>query len=257
MLKSRQAILLKKPQTFIRGMMILVLGFRHALLNKNLLVLALIPVLVAAIGLFFGFKPLFRIYLSESAGIFLDKEIFDFWGGAIFLWIGKFILKIFIVFLTFLTFYILLQVIYIPICSLLAEKVLLRKGIIRCQSIKEALGFNLRMFKMSLIKSGVLIFAGFFFFIGSFVPGLGFVSVYFTLIVLAYDSFDYGLELYGLNLKDRILFIKKNFMLINGHVGALLLFSFIPGLILLIFPFSVIGASLFIGEFNGFKKKIT
>ncbi len=257
MLKFKKTIFLKKPQTFIKGLGVFILGVRHAFLNKSLLGLALIPILVAILGIFFGFKPLFRFYLSEGIEIFLNKEAFDFFGGAILFWISEFIFKILVAFLTLLTFYILLQVIYIPVCSLLAERVLVQKNIIHHKSTIEALAFNLKMFKMGLIKSVVLIFAGFFCFISSFIPGLSFIPIYFTLIVLAYDSFDYGLELYGLSLKDRILFIKKEFMLINGHGGVLFLLSFIPGLILLILPFSVIGASLLIGESNGPKRKFT
>ncbi len=241
----------------MRGALILSSGVRHAFKNKGLLALALIPVTIAILSLSLGFSSLFKVYFSYASEVLLSEGWFDFWGGFILLWLSKLVLKILTGFLTFLTFYILLQVVYIPICSLLAERVLAHKGIVRHDSIWKSLVFNARMLKTGLIKAIVLISLGVFCFMGSFIPILNFMPIYFALIVLSYDSFDYGLELYGLSFGDRVLFIRKEFMAINGHAGVLFLFSFIPGLILLTLPFSVIGASLLVGESNELKRTIT
>ncbi|MGH1468464.1 MAG: EI24 domain-containing protein [Bdellovibrionales bacterium] len=253
----KEIMFVEKPRTFMRGALILGSGVKHAFKNKGLLALALIPVVIALFSLSLGFGSLFKVYFSYASGVLLNEGWFDFWGGFVLLWISKLVLKILTGFLTFLTFYILLQVVYIPICSLLAEKVLKEKGIVQHETIWKSLAFNARMFRTGLIKAVALIFVGILCFVGSFIPVLNFMPIYFALIVLSYDSFDYGLELYGLSFGERVLFIRKEFVAINGHAGVLFLFSFIPGLILLTLPFSVIGASLLVGESDELKRTST
>ena len=252
---NKDSILYSRPKTFISGLNILFSGFGYALKNKSLLTLALIPVGIAFLSLYFGFSFVFEAYFKHASNFLIDQSVFDFFGGSILLWLSKLVLKILIGFVSFLTFYILLQIVYIPICSLLAERVLAENGIVKTGSLGASLAFNMRMLRTGLVKSFVLIFAGVLCFVGSFIPVFNFLPIYFALMVLAYDCFDYGLELYGLSFRERISFIRKDFVALNGHAGVLFLFSFIPGLLLLTLPFSVIGASLFIGGSDGLKRK--
>lgn len=245
------------PGTAIKGLVTLVKGFKFALQRKGLLALSLTPIFIAVLSLYFFYTPLYGLTFDFVSGHLLEAERFDFFGGWILLKIAAFILKALTALSVFLIFYILLQFIYIPFCSLLAERVLLNKGIKKFDGIGDMISFNLSMAKTGLLKSLVLIFLGFVFFLSSFFPLLSFLPLYFTLIVLSYDSFDYGLELYGLSLHERSLFCRKEFGLINGHAGLLFLVSFVPGLLLLTLPFSVIGASLILGDLYDAKRKST
>ncbi len=250
----KEIVLSAKPGTFFKGAGVLGAGFSYALRHKGILVLALLPIFIAAGGIFFGFSPLFKFYFSYVSEVLISGDSFNFFGGFIILWLAKLVLKLLVGFLSFLTFYIVLQIIYIPICSLLAEKVLSDKGILKQSTLTESISFGFRMFRAGLLKSVVLIAAGILCFVFSFVPLFNFLPIYFALMVLAYDSFDYGLELYGLSVKERMSFVRREFLVINGHIGVLFLLSFIPGILLLTLPFSVVGASVLIGEKNEFKK---
>lgn len=267
----KKNILTRRPQTFMRGVSVLGSGLKYSLNNKRILTLALIPVVITILFVSLGFEPLFKFYVSYATGSLINESSFgsssftipyDIFGlssfiGPVLLWMSKFAIKALSGFLSFLTFYIVLQVVYIPICALLAEAVLANRGIVQLASMGASLRFNLGMLRAGLVKSLALIIGGIFCFLFSFIPFLNFLPVYFTLLVLAYDSFDYGLELYGFSFKERIAFVRKEFLLVNGHSGVLFFFSFIPGLLLLTLPFSVIGASLLIGESNEFKREIT
>ena len=93
---------------------------------------------------------------------------------------------------------------------------------------------------------GVLLFLSSF--LTPFLSLFALLPLYFGFLILSFDSFDYGLELYGLSLSERKIFFKSYFMMINGHGLILFLLNFIPGLVLLTFPFSVAGASQTLGD---------
>lgn len=246
-----------QPKSIFQGLFVLSRGFKFSIQNKGLLALSLAPIFIALVSLYFFYTPLYGSVFGFMNEYFLKANTFDFFGGWILLKLAVFLLKILTAISVFLVFYILLQFIYIPFCSFLAEWVLVNKGIKKFDGLGSMLKFNLSMAKTGLLKSLVLIALGLIFFVTSFFPVLSFLPLYFALIVLSYDSFDYGLELYGLKLSERSLFCRKEFGLINGHAGMLFLLSFVPGFLLLTLPFSVIGASLILGDLYDAKRKST
>lgn len=253
-MNSKEILFSEIPKTFLKGGSILTSGFKHSLQRKSLLLLALIPIVIAIFAFYLGYGRVYGLFSSLAVETLITSLNFDFFGGGALLWLAKFAIKLLTGLVTFVLFYVAMQLFYIPICSILAERVLVDKGIVEVKTLSESIVFNIKMFKTGLIKAFLLIFLSLACFIVSFIPLLSFVPIYFALLVLSYDSFDYGLELYGLSLSDRSEFVRKESALINGHAGVLFLCSFIPGLLLISLPFSVIGASLALGESNGFKE---
>ena len=248
-------LLLAKPMTVFQGLSLLKNGFRKASENKQLLGLSVTPVLIALISFYFFYGPLYGVVSKTVLMKFITVGSYTFWGGSVVLWVLTAFLKALSAVASFLVFYIFLQVIYIPFCSLIAEAVLRDKGIIKINGFSEMVSYNFSMIRVGLLKALLLIVIGFVLFLSSFMPFLSFLPFYFALLVLAYDSFDYGLELYGLDLSQRSTFFQKEFFMLNGHAGVLFLLSFVPGLLLLTLPFSVVGASAKLGEIYDTKRK--
>jgi len=255
MLNFDKAILMQSPASLIRGFSIFTSGLAYSLKRKKLLLLAVLPILIAFLSLIFFYSPLYVFINSLLEEQFISPERFNFFLGGAILWLSRGLIKILSAVSSFICFYILLQIFYIPFCSLLAESVLRNKGIVRVEGVGGMLKYNLSMLRVGLLKSLLLVMIGLILFASSFLPLLSFLPLYFALLVLSYDSFDYGLELYGFNLSQRSTFFHKEFFMLNGHAGVLFLISFVPGLILLTLPFSVIGASLQIGEVYDAKRK--
>lgn len=213
------------------------------------------PLFLTFIFLFFIFSYAYGPLFNYTKEHLYEASWFSFWGGWLLSIVFVFFIKI-VVFLILVFFsYILLQVIYIPFCSFIAEFVLKEKGIINPKSFKEILFFNIRMFKIGILKSLALLIISLTIFVVSFFPMLALLPLFFGLLVMAYDSFDYGLELYGLNLSERYGFFRKNFFLVGGHALVLFVLTLIPGLILFTLPFSVVGASLVLGDTYESKRK--
>lgn len=245
-----------QPMSFLHGLGVLSKGFSKSFKNKKLLALAVTPIVIALICFSAFYGPLFILVSDLLQAKLVSAESYQFWGGSIVLWVVSGLVKVLSAVASFLCFYILLQVVYIPFCSLLAEAVLRDKGIVSVKGVSGMLSYNLSMMKVGLLKALLLVFIGFVLFLSSFLPFLSFLPFYFALLVLAYDSFDYGLELYGFNLNQRSTFFQKEFFMLNGHAGVLFLLSFIPGVLLLTLPFSVIGASVKLGEVYDVKRQI-
>ena len=251
-----EQILSAHPRSLFEGFAILTSGFEHSFKNKKLFFLAFSPVLITIICLFLFYFPLFTLVLTLLEQKLISSESFGFWGGGLLLWLVNVLVKILAAVFSFIVFYILLQIVYIPFCSLLAEMILRQRGILEVKGLSGMLSYNLSMLRVGLLKAVLLVFVGLVLFASSFLPFLSFLPFYFALLVFAYDSFDYGLELYGCNLNQRSTFFKKEFFMINGHASVLFLLSFVPGLLLLTLPFSVVGASLKLGEIYDVKRKL-
>lgn len=257
MLNYKEILFQRQPMSLMQGLSILSTGLSQAFSNKKLLVMAVTPILIAVLCFSFFYGPIFSLVSSHLEQSLLSPATFDFWGGGVLLWIASGLVKVLSAIASFLCFYILLQVVYIPFCSFLAEAVLRDKGIVEVKGLQGMITYNLSMMKVGVLKSLLLVFIGLVLFASSFLPLLSFLPFYFALLVLAYDSFDYGLELYGYNLSQRSTFFQKEFFMLNGHAAVLFLLSFIPGLLLLTLPFSVIGASFKLGESYDAKREIT
>jgi len=235
-------------KSFLSGSGTLLKGLKLCFKSPKLFVLSVFPVVVSFILLMSTFGWVYSLFLSLLSDAFLPEAGFSFWGGLVLLAVLTFFLKMLTVLFVILIFYVLLQILYIPFCAMIADLVLRDKGVVELKGFNQILSYNLKMFKVGILKAVFVALIGVLLFLSSFLPFLALLPLYFGFLVLSYDSFDYGLELYGLSLTERRFFMESSFMMVNGHGLILFLLSFIPGLVLLTLPFSVAGASQTLGE---------
>ena len=235
-------------KSFFKGSNVLIKGLKLCFSDIKLFFFSVFPVVLSFALLFSTFEWVYSVFFGLLKGSFISEARFLFLGGSFLLMILTFVLKIVTVLFVILLFYVILQVLYIPFCSLIAESVLSKKGIVEFKSYSEMIRFNLKMMKVGLLKVLLVALLGGLLFLSSFFPLFSLLPLYFGFLILSFDSFDYGLELYGLSLSERKFFMESSFLMINGHGLVLFLLSVIPGSVLLTFPFSVAGASLTLGE---------
>ena len=257
MVNRSKTLILSNAGGFFQGTGVLLKGIRHSFKNFKIFILCILPVMIAFSILTLTFSWSFDFAFEMLSSWFVNVEWFDFKGGSALLWFIKLLLKAVSIIFIVLGYYVVLQVLYIPFCSLLSEMVLKSKGITSPVGLAGFLSHNLTMFKVGLAKTLLVIVVAFVLFLTSFLPIFSFLPLYFGFLVISYDSFDYGLELYGLSLKERRSFFKAHFALINGHSLILFIVNIIPGLVLLTLPFSVVGASLKLGELYDTQRKLT
>ena len=154
-------------------------------------------------------------------------------------------LIVFIVLYTYVTF-LIASVIASPFYAVIAEKVLVHRGLLRDEggSIFAQFKRNLQMIAVSLLRLFLLLFVGLFLFIFSFLPGVNLLTSYFAFIIMALDTADYSMETMGLSLSERIGYFKNNFSEFAGMGLIVGLTALIPGLILLVMPYAVIGSAI-------------
>jgi uncharacterized protein involved in cysteine biosynthesis len=132
-----------------------------------------------------------------------------------------------------------------PFYSIIAEKTLIHLGLVQPApfSMVRILRLALKMFFVSLLRSLALMFVGLFLLVSSFIPGVNLLSAYFAFVILALDSADYSFETRGFGFRDRLQFFKTHFPEVLGMGGFIGLTVLVPGLILLVMPFAVLGAA--------------
>jgi len=235
-------------KSFFSGTSILVKGLKVCFSDVKLFFFSVLPVVLSFVLLISTFGWVYSVFFGLLKGPFIPEAGFSFFGGPILLTLLTFALKIVTVLFVILLFYVVLQILYIPFCSIISERILRKKGIVELSSFNEMLLFNAKMMRIGLLKAVLIALVGFLLFLSSFLPLLALLPLYFGFLILSFDSFDYGLELYGLTFSERKFFMESSFSMINGHGLILFLLSFIPGLVLLTLPFSVAGASATLGE---------
>ena len=242
-------------RSFFSGTSLLVKGLKVCFSDMRLFFFSVLPVVLSFILLISTFGWVYSVFFGLLKGPFIPEAGFSFFGGSVLMMLLTFALKVVTVLFVILLFYVVLQILYIPFCAFISERILSNKGTVELNSFKEILLFNLKMMKIGLFKAVLVALIGLLLFLSSFLPFLALFPLYFGFLILSFDSFDYGLELYGLTLSERKFFMESSFLMINGHGLILFLLSFIPGLVLLTLPFSVAGASATLGEMYEQQKK--
>ena len=72
---------------------------------------------------------------------------------------------------------------------------------------------------------------------------MNFVTSFVSFILIAFDASDYVMETLEFSVKERFVFLRNNFAEYCGMGTSIGIFMLIPGLIVLMMPFMVIGAS--------------
>lgn len=132
-----------------------------------------------------------------------------------------------------------------PLYGLLAEKVLVLQGVIEPEkrSLLAWAAVNARQSKGAGIKAVIFLLIGLVLGLLSFVPGVGLITSFAFLILLAYDVIDYALEALEWPLAKRVSFFRRHFAVFIGLGLSLGLVFLMPGPCFFVLPASVVGAS--------------
>lgn len=141
--------------------------------------------------------------------------------------------------------WVVTRVLASPLFSLLAEKVLIERGVIEDQPFRLGpwLKLSSRMFVVSLSRALFLGIVGAILFVLSFIPGVGILTALCFLMLVASDLIDYSLEALQMTFSQRIQFLRPRFFVLFGLGCSLGLVFLIPGLNFFLLPASVAGAS--------------
>jgi len=142
--------------------------------------------------------------------------------------------------------YVLHGVLATPFYSYLAEVTAKRVGLNNIQKVSWW-----RLIQMTVVKFFFLLSAGFVLFVMSWIPGLNLLAMALTFLLLAYDTCDYAFDVVNWGLRKRFRFLAREFKLWLGMALGLGLTLLLPGLILLVIPGAIAGATLLLKERHG------
>lgn len=242
---------------FSQGLLCLPKGLKEILFDYKIFIYTLIPMLLGAILIYFGFyygwdwttellkKQLVTLlsrWMAEDGYMF--KIIFS-----LFNFISKILFTIFVVYIGF----IIIQIISIPFYALSCERILVKRGMFPVREFEFWTWFrlNLRLLVLSIIRMIIFMFFGFIVFVLSFIPGLQILAMAYTGYVMALDSIDYTLEIYEMGLGRRFMLYFKHLRFFMGVAVVLFPTLFIPGLTLLLLPLTVVGSAVCFAESEG------
>lgn len=229
----------------------LFLGLKEILSRPKLILLCMAPLIVDlvlfAIGFTYGTPILHAALDNAMAWIFSSSDTFWFqmayYPMLILFWL------VFLVSLT-TSVYLLASVIASPFNALIAENILVHRKLmspIKMGFVK-FIGFSLRMITIAALRAVILIFLSVLVFILSFLPGVNLLSSYFAAVIISFDAADYTLELKNYGLRQRFMTLRTLLPEYLGMGLVVILTLLIPGLVLLLMPVIVSGATIVIGK---------
>jgi len=238
----------KVLQEFYHGLKFWLSGWKFIFQNRTLLALAAIPFCIVLLA-------------AGSLGWVL-WHLLPGWVQHLIGWIGvaqgawhKVLYYPMLASLTLLVFISSLYVIYllhgliaIPFYAILADRSLglLDKKLDDRRMWREWAKNTLRMIRISLLKTLILLLVGIVLFVFSFLPVLNVLAICGALLILASDCMDYTLEALGYGLRQRFAYFFRNWAQWLGMAAGLALTLLVPGLTLLVIPGAVVGAALIV-----------
>lgn len=228
-----------------------IVGLRYLKNHPKLLGLAVVPFLTNILVVVFGLT--FIINNSHFISDIVTKYGFAANGGWFF-WVlhSALVVLAWITLIVFVTIagYFSGQLVASPFSSLLAERTLISCGgmIDRPFRFKSWISLSLRMLKVTFLKAIVFLFMGTILFLLSFWPPITIFCHMGILLMLAFDCADYGFESLGFSFGQRISFFMTNFFTFLGLASSIGIILLVPGLNFFVFPASLVGVSLLVGE---------
>lgn len=101
-----------------------------------------------------------------------------------------------------------------------------------------------RVIRIGLIKTMILGPFGGLMFAFAFTPAMNLIGATLLIIVWAYDILEYGFEVYGRSVRDRLEYVSRHRNQWLGMATGLALTLILPPLTLLVIPGAVVGAAL-------------
>ena len=114
---------------------------------------------------------------------------------------------------------------------------------VKAMNIKDWVQITIKQVSVSLLRSILFAGVGIVIFIFSFIPFLNIVGAFIAFLIVAFDCFDYSMEVKLMKLKERLEYFRTHFTTFSGMALMLGLTLLVPGLTLLLLPCAVIGAA--------------
>ncbi len=218
--------------------------------HQSLRRLALLPFLITLVVFVFGLAiglPLITMYVTP-----FTKTLLGWMGWRAGSTPGEWLTTIlpFLIWpaLALALVYILLtftRLIAAPLYSLLAERVLMRQGVLEEENYDtiQWVKRQARTARASLIKAAMFLVLGVILGLLSFIPGLGLFTSFAFLVLLAYDVVDYSLEAVGWTTAKRVEFFRQHLAVFFGLGVSLGLVFLLPGLNFFVLPAAVAGGA--------------
>lgn len=241
----------QRGRDFWSGLCFWVRGWSYLLNNRSLLILAIVPLLIACLAaaslawILWAHLPHWVEALTGLVG--LSKT------G----WLHDLLYYPLLISATLLTFISSLYVMYlaqaliaVPFYTLLADRTLtiLGKKSKDSRLWKQWVAHSLQMFRVTILKTILLLLIGIMLFVFSFLPVLNIFALIGALMVLALDCMDYSLEALGFGFRRRIGYFFTHWAQWLGMALALGLTLLIPGLTLLVIPGAIAGAAIIVNN---------
>jgi len=226
------------------------IGFSFILKNLNLVKYFIFPIIISfflyiltIISLIYNFKFLLNKFLNVfnfiSFDFFYKNFIFIFFKYLLFFFIIIAVLYIFILSFTFF-----LNLISAPFNEIVSKKILLNLNIKIKTNYNSLIKELIRILTVEIKKITFLSIIGLSSSIISIIPILSVLSFIINCFILAYYFLDYSLEVNLYTFKERLVFIKNNFIYIACFGLSLSLILFIPILNFVFIIYSVAGAAV-------------
>ncbi|MEQ1875341.1 MAG: EI24 domain-containing protein [Bdellovibrionia bacterium] len=233
---------------FVKGFRSPFDGFRLIVSNASFWRLATIPYIIDLIlfcvGVYFGITTIPGMMPAFIAGG-------SWWGPILYYPMLVFSVLAYVV-LLFTALFFLTNLIAAPFNTLLAEKTLTHIGHLKPKNFEVVkwLKVSSRMLTVSLLRAVVFICLAVVLFFVSLIPGLNILTAYAGVLLMSFDCADFAFEAQEKTLKERFGHYRSHLAEFSGFGCALGLTFLIPGLNLLLYPATVVGAALLVASFS-------
>lgn len=244
-----------------RGFFLPITGLKIIFQSSKLMRWALAPVLVALLSLLLLVLPAL-VYAFSNLPILIDA-VLSF--GLLILgesarsadtvaswlhWIVGLLLIPVVLVASGLGAYIGVRLLMSPLYSMIADCALRDRADLRLPADSVWPGWvpTLRLVQTGLTKSVVFLIVGFVLMALSFVPGFAPIASLGIVTMIAYDALDFSYDCMLWNFMQRWRHFNRHRLEVAGFALILAIMSFAPGLVLVLFPALVVGASTLISS---------
>jgi len=186
--------------------------------------------------------PKTSVWSQKAVGMIISSES---WIYNILYYPLKLLTVIGFMAIVLLGFYLLATIIAGPFYSIVVEKVHIHLGFKKEKPMgfNEWVRLNIRMLVISLVRALLFALFSMALFVLSFFPVINLVAAFCAFLIMAFDVADYSFEIAEMGLKERLGYFRDNIAAFSGMACFLGITLIIPGLILLIMPINVLGAT--------------
>ncbi len=235
------------------GLLIPIYGLRLLFSSLRVFFWAILPVPMMLACFIFGVRHIWKSdYLLRLVDHYFkipDELLFGISTDTTIIWVTNLLMIMVFSYLLFIVF----LTIAAPFFSMAVESHFHKENVIPDRSFLKQFQFSMKMLWVGLCRTLLFVIMTVIFFLIGWALGMPIISLAFSSWALAFDVFDYSLEMFGFKLNERLDFARMN-------LGAYLALGFvlsvnfwIPFMLFLLYPLCIIGVAKLITHKN--KKK--